>query len=135
MPGLLQGVEAAEDVVAVDVGDPQVVAAACDQFAGGVGQPGGVESAGVDDEPDPVGDQVLERRVQVLQEGGRIARGVVFGARLAQDQHGDLGEVVTGEHVNAAGFRHVGHGRGPVTVKARAVADADGALPSFTCSC
>ena len=51
MAGLLQGVEAAEDVVASDVGDAQVVAAACDQFAGRVGQPGGVESSGVDDEP------------------------------------------------------------------------------------
>jgi hypothetical protein len=30
------------------------------------GQPGGVEPAGVDDEPDPVGDEVLERRVEVL---------------------------------------------------------------------
>jgi hypothetical protein len=80
--GLLQGVEAAEDVVASDVGDPQVVAVACDQFAGRIGQPGGVESSGVDDEPNPVGDEVLERRVEVLQEGGRIALGAVLGARL-----------------------------------------------------
>jgi acetaldehyde dehydrogenase len=39
MAALLQSVEAAEDVVAFDVGDPQVVAVACDQFAGRVGQP------------------------------------------------------------------------------------------------
>ena len=125
MAGLLQGVEATEDVVAVDVGDPQVVAAAGDQLAGCVGQPGGVESAGVDDEPDPVGDEVLERRVEVLQEGGRIALGAVLGARLAEDQHRDLGEVVAGEDVDAAGARHVGHRRSAVTVEAGAVPDAD----------
>ena len=68
MARLLQSVEAAEDVVAFDVGDPQVVTVACDQLAGRGGQPGGVESAGVDDEPDPVRDEVLERRVEVLQE-------------------------------------------------------------------
>ena len=73
MPRLLEGVEAAGDVVAFDVRDPQVVTVACDQFAGRGGQPGGVESAGVDDEPDPVRHQVLERRVEVLQEGRRIA--------------------------------------------------------------
>ena len=125
MAGLLQGVEAAEDVVAFDVGDPKVVAAACDQFAGRVGQPGGVESSGVDDELDPVGDELLERRVEVLQEGGRIALGAVFGARLAEDQHRDLGEVVTGEDVDAAGARHVGHRRSAVTVEPGAVSDAD----------
>ena len=125
MARLLQSVEAAEDVVAFDVGDPQVVAVACDQFAGCGGQPGGVEPAGVDDEPDPVRDEVLERRVEVLQERGRIALGAVLGARLAEDQHRDLGEVVAGEDVDAAGPGHVGHGRSAVTVEAGAVPDAD----------
>ena len=135
MAGLLQGVEATEDVVAFDVGDPQVVTAACDQFAGCRGQPGGVEPSGVDDEPDPVRDEVLERRVEVLQEGGRIALGAVFGARLAEDQHRDLGEIVAGEDVDAAGPGHVGHRRRAVPVEAGAVPDADGALsPSGCCS-
>ena len=125
MARLLESVEAAEDVVAFDVRDPQVVTVACDQFAGRGGQPGGVEPAGVDDEPDPVRDEVLERRVEVLQEGRRVALGAVLGARLAEDQHRDLGEVVTGEDVDAAGSRHVGHGRSPVAVEARAVPDAD----------
>jgi len=125
MARLLQGVEAREDVVAVDVGDAKVVAAARDQFAGRVGQPGGVEPSGVDDELDPVGDEVLERRVEVLQEGSRIPLGAVFGARLAEDQHRDLGEVVAGEDVDAAGSSHVGHRRSAVTVEPRAVPDAD----------
>ena len=130
MARLPETVEAAEDVVAFDVGDPQVVTVARDQLAGRVGQPGGVEPSGVDDEPDPVRDEVLERRVEVLQEGGRIALGGVFGARLAEDQHRDLGEVVTGEDVNAAGPGHVGQGRGAVTVEPGAVPDADGTLPT-----
>ena len=72
MARLPETVEAAEDVVAFDVGDPQVVTVARDQLAGRVGQPGGVEPSGVDDERDPVRDEVLERRVEVLQEGGRM---------------------------------------------------------------
>ncbi len=65
MAGLLQRVEATEDVVAVDVGDAQLVAVAGDQVAGCGGQPARVEPSGVDDEADPVGDEVLERGVQV----------------------------------------------------------------------
>ncbi len=80
------------------------------------------------DEPNPVRDQVLERRVEVPQERRRVPFGVVLGARLPEDQHRDLGEVVTGEHVDAAGPGHVGHGRSPVTVEAGAVPDPDRTL-------
>ena len=125
---LLQRVEATEDVVAVDVGDAQLVAVAGGQVAGCDGQPGGVEPSGVDDEPDPVGDEVVERGVEVLQERGRVALGGVFGPGLAEDEHRDLGQVVAGEDVDAAGSGHVGHGRGAVAVEAGAVPDADGTL-------
>ena len=125
----LERVEATEDVVTVDVGDAQVMAVAGDQVAGCDGQPGGVEPSGVDDEPDPVGDEVLERGVQVLQERGRVALGGVFGPGLAEDEHRDLGQVVAGEDVDAAGSGHVGHGRGAVAVEAGAVPDADRTLP------
>src|SRR6185312_3949302 len=83
------------------------------------------EPAGIDDEPDPVRHEVFDRRVEVLEEGRRIALGAVLRARLAEDQHRDLGEIVTGEDVDAAGSRQVGHGRSPVPVEARAVPDAD----------
>ena len=85
------------------MGDPQVVTPACDQFAGCRDQPGGVQPSGVDDEPNLVRDEVFDRRVQLLQERGRIALGAVFGPRLAEDQHRDLGEIVAGEHVDPAG--------------------------------
>ena len=106
---------------------------ACDQLAGRVGQAGGVESAGVDDQPDPVRDEVLERGVQVVEEAGRVALAGVLGARLAEDQHRHLGEVVTGEDVDAAGSSHVGHGRSAVTVEAGAVPDPDWTLPASRC--
>src|SRR5271166_5698995 len=130
-----QRVKARKDVVATNVGDPQVVTAACNQFAGCGDQPGGVESARVDYEPDPVGDQVLERGIQMLQEGGRIALGAVFGPRLAEDQHRDLGEVVAGEDVDPARSCHVSHRRGAVPVEARAVSDTDWALSPSGCCC
>ena len=135
MAGLVQGVEATKEVVASDVGDPQLVTPACDQFAGCRDQPGGVQPSGVDDEPNLVRDEVFERRVQLRQEGGRIALGAVFGPRLAEDQHRDLGEIVAGEDVDPAGPGHFGHRRRAVPVEARAVPDADGALsPSGCCS-
>src|SRR5690348_5741346 len=103
MARLLESREATKDVVAFDMGDPQVVTVAGDQLTGGGGQSGGVEPSRVDDQPDPVGDEVVERGADVAQEGGRVTLGAVFGARLAEDQHGDLGQVVTGENVKAAG--------------------------------
>jgi len=70
----------------------------------------------------------LQRCVEVPQERGRVPLAAVLGARLAEDQHRDLGQVVTGEDVDAAGSRQVGHGRGPVPVEAGAVRNADRAL-------
>ena len=124
--GWRQRIEAVEDIVAVDVGDAQLVAAAGGQLAGCGGEAGRVESAGVDDEPDPIGHEGLEGGVEVVEEAGGVALGGVFGARLAEDEHRDLGEVVAGEDVDAAGRRHVGHGRRSVAVEPGAVPDADG---------
>src|SRR4029079_11043139 len=70
---------------------------------------------------------------QVLQEAGRVAQAAVLGTRLAEDQHRHLGQVVTGEYVDAACSSHVGHRRSAVTVEARAVPDADGTLPASRC--
>jgi hypothetical protein len=86
---------------------------ACDQLAGCDGQPGGLSPPALTTSRIPFADEVLERRVEVLEEGGRVALAAVLGARLAEDQHRDLGEIVTGEDVDAAGSRHVGHGRRP----------------------
>ena len=129
----LQLAETVGDVVAVDVRDAQVVPAAGGQLAGGGGEPGGVQPAGVGDDADPVRHQVVERGVELVEERDRVALGGVLGARLAEDQHGDLGEVVAGEDVDAAGGSHVGHGRGAVAVEAGAVADADRAPPLVAC--
>src|SRR4029078_11387211 len=78
-------------------------------------------------------DKMIECCIEMLQKRGGIALGAVLGARLAQDEHCDLGEVVTGEHVDAAGARHVGHRRSAVTVEAGAVSDADRTLPACRC--
>ena len=129
MAGYLQLVEAVVDVVAVDVGDAQVVAVAGRQLAGGVGEPGGVQPPGVDDEADPVGHQVVERGVKVMQKRDRVALGGVLGAGLAEDEHGDLGEVVAREDVDAPAARHLGHGRGAVAVEAGAIPHTDGRRP------
>ena len=65
----LELAEAVGDVVAVDVGDAEVVPAAGGQLARGGGEPGGVQPAGVGDDADPVRHQVVERGRRA--DGGR----------------------------------------------------------------
>ena len=62
-------------------------------------------------------------------EGARVAEGGVLHRVLAEDQHGQLGEVVAGEHVEAvpvgAALEHLAHRGEPVAVEAGAVADPE----------
>jgi hypothetical protein len=69
-----------------------------------------------------------ETALQLPNERGRVPFVGVFRPRPEQDQHGELGEVVAGEHVKLAAVEHLSHRREPVAVKARAVADAHCAL-------
>ena len=133
MPCPLKLIKATEHIVAVDVGHTKVIAVARDQDSGRVGQPGGVESSGVYNEPNTTRHKIFQGRYEMVQKRGGVTLVAVLGARLAEDQHRDLGEVVASEDVDAAGSGHVGHGRSAVTVEAGAVADADGTLPASWC--
>src|SRR5690606_31964288 len=42
-----------------------------------------------------------------------------------QDQHGQFGEIIAGEHVELPAFEHFAHGGQPVTVEPGTVADPD----------
>ena len=65
-----------------------------------------------------------EDLLHLAVEGGGIAEGRVALARLEQDEHGELGQVVAGEHVDGPVEHHLARGRQPVTVEAGAIGDA-----------
>ena len=119
---------AGPQVVALDVGDRGVEAEAVGDLAQPVGQPGGVEAAGVADDRDAALEREAEAVLELADEGARVAERGVLHRVLAEDQHRQLGEVVTGEAVEAlpvgAALEHLAHRGQPVAVEAGAVADA-----------
>ena len=121
---------AAPQVVALDVGDRGVEAEAAGDLAQPVGQPGRVEAAGVADDRDAPLERQAEAVLELADEGARVAERGVLHRVLAEDQHGQLGEVVAGEAVEAlpvgGALEHLAHRREAVAVEAGAVADAEG---------
>ena len=89
-----------------------------------VGEAGRVEPSGVRD--DAHAQLLGEREVvgELLDERPRVAGRRVLHLVAAEDEHGQLGEVVAGEHVELAALEHLAHRGQPVAVEARAVPDA-----------
>ena len=88
------------EVVAVDPGDLRREPLLLGDLAQLLDQTGRVEPAGVGDDP----DALLQRQGQAVgdlgDEGARVAERGILELVLAQDQHGQLGEVVTGDDVD-----------------------------------
>ena len=114
---------AADEVVALDVGDVHVEPEPLGQRADGGGQPGRVEPAGVGDDLHAVVQRRAEAFLELGEEGLGVAALRGLGAVAGQDQHRQFGEVVAGEVVEFAAGDHLPHGGVPVAVEARAVAD------------
>ena len=110
-------------VVALDVGDRDVEAERFGQAAHRGGEPGGVQTAGVRDDRHAVLERGAERVLELAQERLGVAEVLVARAVAGEDEHRELGEVVAGQHVERPAGEHLVHGRGPVAVEARAVAD------------
>ena len=89
-----------------------------------VGQAGRVEASGVGDHLDAAVDAGAEHLFHLGEEGVGPALRVVALAALPQDEHGELGQPVPGEHVDGAALDHLPGRREPVAVEARAVGDA-----------
>ena len=94
-----------------------------------VGEAGRVEAAGVADDLDAALEREPEAVLELTDEGLRVAQRRVLHRVLAEDQHGQLGEVVAGQDVEAlsiflATLEHLAHRGEPVAVEAGAVADA-----------
>jgi hypothetical protein len=95
-----EAVDAVEDVVALDVGDVDVEAEAGAEITHLPGAAGRVEPAGVGDHLDAPVDAGAEHLLHLGQERACVAGLGVTGALLVQDQHRQLGQPVTREHVD-----------------------------------
>ena len=92
------------------------------------GASGRVEPAGVADDPDPALDAGVEDLLHLRQERRRIPELAVAGPLLVQDQHGQLGQPIAGQHVDVATVDHLLRCREAIAVEPAAVGDADGAI-------
>lgn len=117
--------------VALDVGDGDRHADLGRQLPYGVGQSGGVEAAGVGDDLHPALVGEVEPFFELAQEGGGVPLLGVLEAAAAEDEHGQLGQVVAGEDVEGAAGEHLADGVEAVAVEAGGVADAEGAGAAF----
>ena len=116
---------AGRQVVAVDVGDAGRYAQALGQGAHRIGQAGGVQAAGVGDDAYAAVVCQPEALLELGQEGLGVAAFGVLHPVAAEDQHGQLGQVVTGEVIQVAAGEHLAHRGVPVAVEPRAVPDPD----------
>ena len=98
------------DVVALDVGDLRVEPQAGRDLAEPVGETGGVEATGVGDDLHAALEGEAEAVLDLTDEGAGVAERGVLELVLAEDEHGELGEVVAGEDVELAALEHLPHG-------------------------
>lgn len=112
--------------VALDMGDGDRHPDPGGQLPYGVGQSGRVEAARVGDDLHAALVGEAEPFFELAQEGGGVALLRVLEAAAAEDQHGQLGEVVAGEDVEGAAGEHLAYGVEAVAVEAGGVADPEG---------
>ena len=114
-----------QQVVTVDVGDPWRYAEPVGDLGQLLGATGRVETPGVGDDGDPPIETGAHDLLHLGDEGGGEAAARPFGSDPREDQHGQLGEPVTGENVDWAPVDHLASGREPVAEEAGAVCDPD----------
>ena len=86
---------------------------------------GRVEAAGVADDLDAAVERLAQTGLELLEEGPRVPEGRVLQPVPAEDQHGQLGQVVAGQHVERTAGEHLVDRAEPVAVEAGRVADPD----------
>ena len=84
------------------------------------------QPAGVRHHPDPPVQALPHDLFQLRDEGPGVSGAVVPGQVLGQYQHGQLGQPVTGQHVDGPALDHLSRGGQPVAVEPAGVGDAQG---------
>ena len=87
---------------------------------------GGIEAARVGYDLDSTLQAGAQHLLHLREEGARIAGGGILQPRLPEDEHGQLGQVIPGQHIDGATLDHLARCRQPVAVKAGAVGDPYG---------
>ncbi|SHR25735.1 Uncharacterised protein [Mycobacteroides abscessus subsp. abscessus] len=95
------------------------------QLAQRGGQAGGIQPARVRDDLDAMIETGAQHLFHLGEESPRVPAGRVFGLGLGQDEHGQLGQIVTAQDVDRSALDHLAGCGDAVAVKAGAVADAD----------
>lgn len=114
------------EIVPLDMRDPYGYPEPVGQLPYGVGESSGIQSPGVGDDPHPALLGEPETLLQLLEEGTGVPGAGVLQPVPSQDEHGQLGEVVTGEEVQLTAGEHLAEGVEAVAVEAGGVAYAEG---------
>ena len=77
----------------------------------------GIEAAGIDDDPHPAVHGEPEAFLHLPQECLGVPSFRILEPVAGEDEHGQLGEVVAGEHVELTTIQHLTHGGEPVAVE------------------
>ena len=122
-------VDAVGDIVTLDVGDLRVQAKALGELGQSLSHPSRIQAAGVGDNLDAPVQTGTEYVLHLREEGAGVALVRATLPRLPQNQHRQLGEVVTGQEINGPALQHLPR-------RAHAIAPVSGAVcdPEWLCS-
>ena len=105
--------------------DARGEAETCGQLAQRGGQAGGIQPARVRDDLDATIETGAQHLFHLGEKSPRVPAGRVFGLGLGQDEHGQLGQIVTAQDVDRSALDHLAGCGDAVAVKAGAIADAN----------
>jgi hypothetical protein len=122
---LLQLADAWQQVIAFDVGHLHLETELVGQGLGRFGAAPGVETAGIGDHLDAAVDAGAHHLLHLLQMGVDPAARAILQALSVEDHHGQLGQVIAGQHIDGTAHHQIPGGRNLVAIEAAAVADDD----------
>ena len=124
-PRLVEVAHARHEVVSGDDADAhRTDIESRDDLGERVRAPLGIQAAGIGDDSDPALTTRAEHLLHLSEERARVARARPVLEPLArEDEHGQLGKPVAGEHVDRAALDHLAGRRDAVTEESAAVGD------------
>ena len=116
---------ATHQVVTTDPRDVGGQAQASSDFTDSVGTSGRVQATGVRYHFDATIQTGAHDLFHLSDERSGVASGRVLHLGPGQDQHGQLGQPIAGQHVDRTVVDHLGRGAEAIAIKARTVCDTD----------
>ena len=100
-----------QQVVAIDIGDARREPEVGSELGEAFGQTGRVDPSGVGNDLDPAVEAGPEHLFHLGDEGAGIALVGITLPGPPEDRHGELGQIVTGQHVDRPALHHLPGGR------------------------